>query len=220
MALLEKENENYDEQTLINLALALSLEKNDNNDYYSTAPMSMGLGPSSPQLSSDTQPNLAFQHNQQNQSPRMIIIHPPKNIFRRLFDNFLWFCLWNIKAVISAASLAFTFVFLITLNADHQKEVEIYMSDAARKIKECSLKYIENRCNPATRAPYLEENCTFWENCMNQDPNNIVKSSEIYAKQFARIISIFLENLSYEARIMVFIFLAIIFCYIAIKHHR
>lgn len=76
---------------MINLALALSLEKNDNNDYYSTAPMSMGLGPSSPQLSSDTQPNLAFQHNQQNQSPRMIIIHPPKNIFRRLFDNFLWY---------------------------------------------------------------------------------------------------------------------------------
>ncbi|RGB37253.1 Di-sulfide bridge nucleocytoplasmic transport domain-containing protein [Rhizophagus diaphanus] len=182
--------------------------------------MSMGLGPSSPQLSSDTQPNLAFQHNQQNQSPRMIIIHPPKNIFRRLFDNFLWFCLWNVKVVISAASLAFTFVFLITLNADHQKEVEIYMTDAARKIKECSLKYVENRCNPATRAPYLEENCTFWENCMNQDPNNIVKSSEIYAKQFARIISIFLENLSYEARIMVFIFLAIVFCYIAIKHHR
>jgi len=122
--------------------------------------------------------------------------------------------------MISAASLAFTLVFLVALNTDHQKEVEIHKSDAARKIKECSLKYIENRCNPATRAPYLEENCTLWESCMNQDPNNSVKSSEIYAKQFARIISIFLENLSYEARMMLFMFLAMIFGYIVIKNHR
>jgi hypothetical protein len=55
---------------------------------------------------------------------------------------------------------------------------------------------------------------------MNQDPNNIVRSSEIYAKQFARIISIFLENLSYEARMMMFIFLVMIFGYIVIKQHR
>jgi len=70
-----KESESYDEQTLLNLALALSLEKNDNNDYYNTAPVSMGLGPASPQLSSDAQSSLAFQHNQ---LPRMVIIHPPK----------------------------------------------------------------------------------------------------------------------------------------------
>jgi hypothetical protein len=82
------------------------------------------------------------------------------------------------------------------------------------------LKYVENRCNPTTRAPYLEENCTFWESCMNQDPDNIVKSSEIYAKQFARLISIFLENLSHEARMTLLMLLAMIFGYVVIKHHR
>ncbi|RIA95581.1 Di-sulfide bridge nucleocytoplasmic transport domain-containing protein [Glomus cerebriforme] len=204
MTLLERENESYDEQ-------------NDNNDYYNTASMSMGLGPASPRSSPDTQTSLGFQRDQ---IPRMIIIHPPKNIFRKLFENFLGFCLWNVKAILFTASLAFTFVFLVSLNADHQKEVEIHKSDAARKVKECSLKYIENRCNPTTRAPYLEESCAFWESCMDQDPNNTVRSSEIYAKQFARIISIFLENLSYEARIMLFMFLVMIFGYIVIKNHR
>jgi hypothetical protein len=76
---------------MLNLALALSLEKDDNNDHYNTAPMSMGLGPARPQLSSDTQSNLLFQHNQQNQSPRIVIIQPHKNIFKRLFENFLWY---------------------------------------------------------------------------------------------------------------------------------
>jgi hypothetical protein len=125
MALLEKKNESYDEQRLLDLALALSLEKNDNNDYYGTTPASMGLGPASPQLSSDTQPSLAFQHDQ---LPRMVIIHPPKSTFRKLFESFLGFCLWNIKAMIFAASFAFILVFLTTLNSDHQKEVEMHKS--------------------------------------------------------------------------------------------
>jgi hypothetical protein len=216
MTLFGRENESYDEQLLSNLSnrvLALSLEKNDKNDY-NTASMSMGIGPANSEAQS---PGLASQHDLLS---RMIIIHPPKSISRKLFESFLGFCLWNVKAIIFTATIAFTLVFLIALNADHQKEVEIYKSDAARKIQECSLKYVENRCNPVTRAPYLEENCTFWENCMNQDPNNSVKSAEIYAKQFARIISIFLENLSYEARMMFFSLLVMIFGYIVIKHRR
>jgi len=55
---------------------------------------------------------------------------------------------------------------------------------------------------------------------MNRNPENSVKEAEIYAKQMARIISVFLENLSYEARMMCFVLLVMIFGYIIIKHHH
>ncbi|CAG8540787.1 1739_t:CDS:2 [Funneliformis caledonium] len=145
MSLQYRENEYYfhdeDEQKMLLRALALSLEK-DNNDYRNITSGSMGLGPANPQ------------------------------------------------------------------------------SEAEREIQECSLKYLENRCNPVTRAPYLENNCTFWEDCMNRNPDNNVKEAELYAKQMARIISVFLENLSYEARMMFFIFLVMIFGYVTFKHHK
>ncbi len=71
---------------MLNRALALSLEKNGSHDY-NTAFMSMGLGPASPQVSSEAQsPGLVFR---QDQIPRMIIIHPPKSISRKLFESFL-----------------------------------------------------------------------------------------------------------------------------------
>ncbi|CAI2174931.1 14043_t:CDS:2 [Funneliformis geosporum] len=217
MALQYRENEycfhDEDEQTMLLRALALSLEK-DNNNYHDIASGSMGLGPASPHSGTQSA-------GQKSQFPRMVIIHPPKkNIFRKLFEGFLGFCLLSIKTLILAASFAFSFIFLIAINVDHQKEIENRKSEVEREIQDCSLKYLENRCNPVTRAPYLENNCTFWEDCMNRNPSNNVKEAELYAKQMARIISIFLENLSYEARMMFFVFLVMIFGYITFKNHK
>ncbi|CAG8569216.1 12432_t:CDS:2 [Funneliformis mosseae] len=212
MSLQYRENEYYfhdeDEQKMLLRALALSLEK-DNNDYRNITSGSMGLGPANPQSGTQSP-------GQKNHFPRMVIINPPKkSIFRKLFEGFL-----GIKTLIIAASFAFSFIFLIAINVDHQKEIENRKSEAEREIQECSLKYLENRCNPVTRAPYLENNCTFWEDCMNRNPDNNVKEAELYAKQMARIISVFLENLSYEARMMFFIFLVMIFGYVTFKHHK
>lgn len=44
-----------------------------------------------------------------------------------------------------------------------------------KEIAVCSRHYMDNRCDPATRIPAMQETCSMWERCMRRDPSVVAR---------------------------------------------
>ncbi|KAF2761300.1 hypothetical protein EJ05DRAFT_497852 [Pseudovirgaria hyperparasitica] len=104
-----------------------------------------------------------------------------------LFNGFLGFI---------AAYIVWSFVAAIMGDVD--MAAKKVTAETMREMAVCAKQYQENRCDPATRAPALENVCNNWDKCMNQDPTAVGKAS-VSAHTFAMIFNSLIEPISYKA---------------------
>ncbi|KAG9532178.1 hypothetical protein KCU93_g1339, partial [Aureobasidium melanogenum] len=90
--------------------------------------------------------------------------------------------------------------FWATIRGDVDKKTSIAVAEVLAQMAACARDYNQNRCDPATRAPVLENACNNWEQCMNQNPQNVGRA-RISAHAFAEIFNSFIEPISYKAMI-------------------
>ncbi|CEP62988.1 Brr6p LALA0_S06e08460g [Lachancea lanzarotensis] len=89
--------------------------------------------------------------------------------------------------------------FIQLINRDVDRKLLLQAAGAARTVRECRAKYFKNRCEPESRAPWLESQCLYWSRCMNQeipeatDPQH---SAVVWAETLAEIINGFLKPIS------------------------
>ncbi|THV85036.1 hypothetical protein D6D29_02692 [Aureobasidium pullulans] len=88
--------------------------------------------------------------------------------------------------------------FWATIRGDVDKKTSIAVAEVLSQMAACARDYNANRCDPATRAPVLENACNNWELCMNQNPHAIGRA-RISAHAFAEIFNSFIEPISYKA---------------------
>ncbi|CAJ0838464.1 13496_t:CDS:2 [Entrophospora sp. SA101] len=108
-----------------------------------------------------------------------------------------------------ASSLGFTdqeHHFINELLAHHSNTRTF--NGANYQIENCHHNYVINKCEPDTRAPYLEKSCVMWDKCRIMDPYKTIRKTEIFSTIAGRIISSFVHQLSNRA--MAFVFLVII----------
>lgn len=70
---------------------------------------------------------------------------------------------------------------------------------------QCAKDYYDNKCEPETRRPALEEHCLDLEKCMNQDPMKVVQDSKMTVVLIAGILNEFVKPL--ELKTMAFFFI-------------
>ncbi|SCU82867.1 LAFA_0D00496g1_1 [Lachancea sp. 'fantastica'] len=103
------------------------------------------------------------------------------------------------NALIVSGILYLCVRFIQLINRDVDRKMLLQAAGAARTIQECRAKYIKNRCEPESRAPWLESQCLYWSRCMNQeipestDPQH---SAVVWAETLAEIINGFLRPIS------------------------
>lgn len=88
-----------------------------------------------------------------------------------------------------------TVQFLYVLQSDLEKHIENQSQLLLTDIIHCSREFFKNGCGSSLMAPALEPMCDDWEQCMNQDTNNILKSKES-AVILADILNNFFGNLT------------------------
>lgn len=89
------------------------------------------------------------------------------------------------------------------------------MIGANYQIENCHHNYVINKCEPDTRAPYLEKSCIMWDKCRIMDPYKTIRKTEIFSTIMGRIISSFVHQLSNRA--MAFVFFVIIISTLLLK---
>ncbi|KAF2204998.1 hypothetical protein GQ43DRAFT_460306 [Delitschia confertaspora ATCC 74209] len=77
----------------------------------------------------------------------------------------------------------------------HKKEMEMLHESAT-----CAKSYRENKCDPETRVPAMENVCNNWYECMQRDPKKVARAS-VTAKTWALIFNSFIEEFSYKSMI-------------------
>ncbi|RIB18191.1 Di-sulfide bridge nucleocytoplasmic transport domain-containing protein [Gigaspora rosea] len=112
-----------------------------------------------------------------------------------------------ILSLIAIMAVQFAMAFLSAVNT----ELESMATEVTRQAHKCTQNYLINQCDPVSRVPFLEENCTFWEKCIGQDPYNVVTRAEVISGLIARLISAFISNLTHESMIFILLLNIIIF---------
>jgi len=94
----------------------------------------------------------------------------------------------------------------MTIKEDLHKKRAHEMGTILLEINQCTKDFHENRCEPETRLPAVEEYCLQVEKCMLQDPMKVVQSSKMTAALIAEIINEFIDPLGFKAIGVFFLF--------------
>jgi len=114
-------------------------------------------------------------------------------------------CITNLTLVIQIVMntvVVMCFISIVTIcfmsvKRDVDHKVQSYVTEMIHKINACRREYLRNNCSPEMRAPALENSCTNWENCMNEDPESVV-TSVAYFEIMADCMNAFFHNLSFR----------------------
>ncbi|CAG8696081.1 14489_t:CDS:10, partial [Acaulospora morrowiae] len=166
-------------------ALSLSLRRRINNpEEVGPIPRFMSFG--APFFES---PKTTFYPDLNNKSEQWVKQRQTfneKRYFRYLLEDLCSYLYFLIKAafflillMILMSVIMGIVQFVMIFRSDINKEFEIIASEIHHQAQKCTINYVTNRCAPETRAPFLEENCTKWEKCMNRDPYNSIKTTEV-----------------------------------------
>ncbi|CAH1764262.1 5838_t:CDS:2 [Entrophospora sp. SA101] len=115
---------------------------------------------------------------------------------------------FNVVLIILAFIFYIIVEFCVEFRNDFHYEVDKVVQGANYQIENCHHNYVINKCEPDTRAPYLEKSCVMWDKCRIMDPYKTIRKTEIFSTIAGRIISSFVHQLSNRA--MAFVFLVII----------
>ena len=93
-----------------------------------------------------------------------------------------------------------TYSFWSTIRSDVDAKSEAVVAETLAEMAVCTQKYVENRCDRASRVPAMETVCENWERCMNKDAYSVGRA-RVSAHTFAEIFNSFLEPISYKAMV-------------------
>ncbi|EER07145.1 conserved hypothetical protein, partial [Perkinsus marinus ATCC 50983] len=85
-----------------------------------------------------------------------------------------------------------------TISADINEKMSIYSDEVMDQISQCSRDYRENRCDPSTRVPAVEQACRTWEQCMARDPVLVAKRSNFTMETLGESLNGFFEKLTWK----------------------
>ncbi|KAJ2383742.1 hypothetical protein GGI05_005216 [Coemansia sp. RSA 2603] len=86
---------------------------------------------------------------------------------------------------------------LLTFQRDASAKVQERSAVLMQEIMACSKQYVENRCAPDMRVPWMESSCNQWDTCMNQDPSKVGRM-KIMAETMADTANGFIEPLTFK----------------------
>ncbi|KAJ2782548.1 hypothetical protein GGI15_002885 [Coemansia interrupta] len=86
---------------------------------------------------------------------------------------------------------------LLTFQRDASAKVQERSAVVMQEIMACSKQYVENRCAPDMRVPWMESSCNQWDTCMNQDPTKVGRM-KIMAETMADTANGFIEPLTFK----------------------
>ncbi|KAJ1721846.1 hypothetical protein LPJ53_003666 [Coemansia erecta] len=86
---------------------------------------------------------------------------------------------------------------LLTFQRDASAKVQERSAVVMQEIMACSKQYVENRCAPDMRVPWMESSCNQWDTCMNQDPSKVGRM-KIMAETMADTANGFIEPLTFK----------------------
>ncbi|SCU86344.1 LAMI_0D01662g1_1 [Lachancea mirantina] len=152
--------------------------------------------------------DLAMTHRRQEVSP--YLGHPRIARFRadpRLLSEYIQL-LFNV--IIAAIGVYVIVGFIRLTSRDVDRKLHQNTLETLARIERCRANYERNRCEPANRAPRMEQQCQEWLLCLNQDTqvaHDSSHSATIWAATLAEIIDVFLKNIS--VRSLVFMLISI-----------
>ncbi|SCU87957.1 LANO_0D00628g1_1 [Lachancea nothofagi CBS 11611] len=117
----------------------------------------------------------------------------------RLLSEYLQL-IFNVTIVSGLVYLCVRFVQLIKRDVDRKLQAQAVA--ASRTVLECKAKYEKNRCQPAFRAPWLEDQCLNWLRCMNRElpeSQDFQHSAVVWAETLAEILNGFLKPISVKS---------------------
>ncbi|KAF4693042.1 hypothetical protein FOZ60_012033 [Perkinsus olseni] len=85
-----------------------------------------------------------------------------------------------------------------TISSDINEKMSIYSDEVMDQISQCSRDYRENRCDPSTRVPAVEQACRMWEQCMARDPVLVAKRSNFTMETLGESLNGFFEKLTWK----------------------
>ncbi|CAG8657643.1 5171_t:CDS:2, partial [Cetraspora pellucida] len=195
----------HQSQPIPTQALTLFLRKNDNTndaedlyENFESIPRSMSFATTLSQGSTLSGSDLYTDIDNERTRQRVYTRRRYPHSFNDLLEDicsYLYFlikatCLSIVLVILSLIVITvvqFTTAFLYAVNA----ELESIATEVELQILKCKQEYAINQCDPESRVPFLEENCTFWAKCSKQDPYNVVTRAEVIAGLIARLISAF-----------------------------
>lgn len=104
------------------------------------------------------------------------------------------------NAIILSGCLYVLYSFYATIRADVDRASEDAMGELLLQMTECNRNWVENGCASSKRAPYLDNICSEWSECMNRDPA-AVKRARLSAHTFAEIFNSFVEPISLKTMV-------------------
>lgn len=104
--------------------------------------------------------------------------------------------IWNLVIFTLATSMVLSFVWTIKSDIDHAAEVK--RTEILAEIFSCREMYDQNRCGAADRPPALNDVCTNWERCIDQNPARVARAT-VSVQTISTIISAFVDAISLKA---------------------
>ncbi|GAA6027272.1 hypothetical protein JCM8097_002545 [Rhodosporidiobolus ruineniae] len=111
-------------------------------------------------------------------------------------------------ALLAVLVLSLLLLFLYTLYHDIQSRLASLTVELRAEILQCAKSYVDNKCAPETRLPFMESRCAGWEECMNRD---VVVSGKtrVVAETLAEVVNGFVDVISFKTMLFVLLTLGL-----------
>ncbi|CRG88628.1 hypothetical protein PISL3812_05659 [Talaromyces islandicus] len=103
---------------------------------------------------------------------------------------------WNLVIFTLATAVVLSFVWSIKNDIDHAADTK--RSEILAEIFTCRELYDKNRCGAQDRPPALNDVCTNWERCIDQNPTRVARAT-VSVQTISAIISGFVDTISIKA---------------------
>ncbi|KAM0753304.1 hypothetical protein T439DRAFT_195282 [Meredithblackwellia eburnea MCA 4105] len=98
--------------------------------------------------------------------------------------------------------LSISLLFLYTLYTDVQDRLTSLTAEIRAEIMQCAKAYVDNRCQPETRLPAMERQCSGWEECMGREAV-VVGKTRVVAEILAEVVNGFVDVISFKTMFFV-----------------
>lgn len=103
----------------------------------------------------------------------------------------------GLNSIVFVIMLALAGMAFVGIKRDVDRKIAKNVSRLIYEINTCKKDYFRNNCSPEIRVPALEEKCSWWDDCMSQDPQSVITSAA-YFEVIADCMNAFFQNLTFR----------------------
>lgn len=115
---------------------------------------------------------------------------------------------WALRSYLQFASLSLlavifltlSLLFLYTLYTDVVDRLNSLTFEIRSEILQCAKAYVDNKCQPGTRLPFMEGKCSGWEECMGREAV-VVGKTRVVAETLAEVVNGFVDIISFKTMV-------------------